>query len=58
MGMAVAAMMEALRSEKIETWFDLGLFIDRFREDRKVPAAEFSTCFQDFCDMLVDGGVA
>ena len=29
--------MHALRSEKIETWFDLGLYIDRIREDKNIP---------------------
>lgn len=32
-------MISDLRSEKVETWFDLGLLIDRLREDRPEPAS-------------------
>ena len=31
-------MLTALREEKVETWFDLGLFLDRLREERPAPA--------------------
>ena len=30
-------MLAALREEKIETWFDLGRFLDRLREEPYVP---------------------
>ena len=30
-------MLLALRAEKVDTWFDLGLLIDRVRENRDVP---------------------
>ena len=58
MGITVKKMMNTLRSEKIDTWFDLGLFIDRFKENRKTPSIEFAGSFEDFCKMLVDGGMA
>jgi hypothetical protein len=51
-------MMDALRSEAIHTWFDLGLFVDRFREQRRVPAAEFCGSTVDLLHMIADGGVA
>jgi hypothetical protein len=51
-------MMDALRSESIHTWFDLGLFIDRLKEHRKVPSAEFCGSFQGFRQMIADGGIA
>jgi glycosyltransferase involved in cell wall biosynthesis len=31
-------MLAALRDEIVETWFDLGLLLDRLREDRPTPA--------------------
>ncbi len=59
MGIAtISQMMTTLRSEQIGTWFDLGLFIDRFREDRPVPAVRFTGTFQDFREWLSDGSVA
>jgi len=57
-GVTVQEMMDALESEGIHTWFDLGLFIDRLKENRSVPAIEFSPSFEDFCQVIADGGVA
>ncbi|MCK4665202.1 hypothetical protein KAU33_00535, partial [Candidatus Dependentiae bacterium] len=34
----VEEMLSALKSEKIETWFDLGLYIDKLRENRDTPS--------------------
>ncbi len=51
-------MIEELRSEKINTWFDLGLFIDRFKENRSIPSLEFSNSFEDFLKNLADGAIA
>ncbi len=39
--MSIARLLEQLESEPIHTWFDLGLFIDRFRESRREPATRF-----------------
>ena len=58
MGGTVQEMMNALRAEKINTWFDLGLFIDRFKENRNLPSAEFCGSFEAFCQMITDGGMA
>jgi len=41
-------MMTALGAEVIETWFDLGLFIDRLREDRCNTRAWVQGSFGDF----------
>ncbi len=41
-------MLAALRDEKVETWFDLGLFLDRLREERPVPAREAPEKLEDF----------
>ncbi len=55
--MTVAEMLEYLRAQEIETWFDLGLFIDRFRENRKTPTAEFADFFEDFREAVRKGGI-
>ena len=41
-------MLAALGNEKVETWFDLGLFLDRLREERLVPAREAPEKLEDF----------
>ena len=56
--MTVRELMSALRAEEINTWFDLGLFIDRLKESRVVPSARFSGSFGDFMKSLADGGIA
>ena len=55
--MTVTRIMEELKSEKIDTWFDLGLFIDRFRENRKTPNAEFMGFYDDFRESIETGGI-
>ena len=57
--MAVSAkeMMQALRSAKVDTWFDLGLFIDHFKAHRRVPAAARADSFEVFQRQLAAGGV-
>ncbi len=56
--MNVRKMMSRLEFEKITTWFDLGLFIDRFKENREVPSVQFSGSFEQFLSHLSEGGVA
>ena len=41
------AMIEALRAEQIETWFDLGLMLDRLREERAAPGRVAPLEFDD-----------
>ncbi len=55
--MNVNAMMSILRAEEVKTWFDLGLFIDRFRENRSVPSAHFLGSYDDFARTVSTGGV-
>jgi len=50
--------MSILRDEAIRTWFDLGLFIDRFKENREQMAPHFSGSYDDFLKSLCDGGIA
>ena len=41
-------MLASLREEKVATWFDLGLFLDRLREDGPSPACRASADFSAF----------
>jgi hypothetical protein len=51
-------MMQTLGREKINTWFDLGLFIDWFKENSDIPATSFHGSYQDFKKSLSNGGIA
>lgn len=37
-----------LNNENIQTWFDLGLFLDKIKENRKVPQKRFLGTYDDF----------
>ncbi len=50
------SILEELRREKINTWFDLGLFIDRFRE--RPSTAAFKQNLNDFGKHVETGGIA
>ncbi len=56
--MTVNEMLSILKGEKIKTWFDLGIFIDRFREIKPLPAVKFNGTFKEFKKNIVDGGIA
>ena len=45
-----------LRKQEIQTWFDLGLFIDQFKE--RHSASAFKEDFMAFGDHLEAGGIA
>ncbi|MCP5060411.1 MAG: glycosyltransferase [bacterium] len=49
------ALLERLRAENIETWFDLGLMLDRLRDERAVPSASAPAGFSDFRRKLARG---
>ena len=52
-----AEMLSALAAESLETWFDLGLLIDRLREDREVPWPRARGDFEAF-KRDIAGGIA
>ena len=56
--MTVNQMMQSLRKEKINTWFDLGLFIDRFKENSDIPSTNFHGSYEDFKTSISNGGIA
>ncbi|NOZ81099.1 MAG: hypothetical protein GXP63_05490 [DPANN group archaeon] len=47
--------MNRLKSEKIATWFDLGLFIDRLRDRRTAPPIQFEGTFENFKKHIAKG---
>ena len=57
-GMSVDGLLKKLKDENIQTWFDLGLFIDRFKEESPVPSFVFSGRYDDFKKTIKTGGVA
>ncbi len=50
-----ASMLEELKNEQINTWFDLGIFIDRVRN--KKPTSQFAGDLNDFKNHIETGGV-
>lgn len=52
-----AEMMNSLRQEKIKTWFDLGLYLDKLKENNSVPTIEYNKDFNDFRNELKKGGI-
>ena len=46
--MSASRMMEEINREKIHTWFDLGLYIDRLKENNPIPTNEFHGSYDDF----------
>ena len=56
--MKVAELLAVLGKEKVETWFDLGLFLDRFREERDYPSIRLEGTYEEYKERLRTGGVA
>ena len=48
-------LISLINNAKINTWFDLGLFIDKFREDRKLPTTNFTGNYDDFIKHIANG---
>lgn len=56
--MKVDELISFLEEEKIETWFDLGLFLDRLREEQEYPSIQLSGLFDEFSEEIRKGGLA
>ena len=50
-------LLTLLRREKIVTWFDLGLYIDRFREQNELQERGKEQDFQHFTGNIRKGGL-
>ncbi|MEN8201734.1 MAG: phosphodiester glycosidase family protein [Bacteroidota bacterium] len=55
--MRLDELLTLLENEKINTWFDLGLFIDRFKEDHDYPSIRFDGSYEDFKEHVRKGGI-
>lgn len=49
--------IKALKKEKINTWFDLGLFLDRLRETNPVPVAQYQGEIDEYFNHLQGRGL-
>jgi glycosyltransferase involved in cell wall biosynthesis len=56
--MKLESILALLNAETIETWFDLGLFLDRFKEEQEYPAIQLVGSYDDFKERLRIGGIA
>ena len=51
-------LSQILNEQKINTWFDLGLFIDRFREEKDLNNQYFSGTYDEYKSLLSNSSVA
>lgn len=51
-------IIAALRKENIRTWFDLGLFLDRFKEKNECGIPLFEGSYEEFLKSVAGGGIA
>jgi len=56
--MKVAELLAVLRNEQIESWFDLGLFLDRIKEEQDYPSIRMEGSYDDLKEKFRTGGVA
>ena len=56
--MNVDKLLAFLHGEHINTWFDLGLFLDRFKEEQAYPSIQREGNYDDYKEELRTGGVA
>lgn len=51
-------LLSILKEEKIETWFDLGLFLDRIKQHRQPFSLKYRKSFKEFTRNLEQGTIA
>ncbi|MCD6202040.1 MAG: phosphodiester glycosidase family protein [Bacteroidales bacterium] len=56
--MKAKEVIEFLKNEEINTWFDLGLFLDRLKENNPVPVVAFNGELEEYFDYLQSRGIA
>lgn len=54
----IEKIINELESKNIKTWFDLGLFLDQVKENRKMPQKKFSGTYEDFKSYMCKGDIA
>ncbi len=55
--MKLDELLAFLQEKNIQTWFDLGLFIDRFREEKEYPSVRFNGSYDEFKEHVRKGGI-
>ena len=55
--MNIDQLMKLLYKEQINTWFDLGLFIDRFKEEKTLNRTSYKGTYSEFKNDLKKGGL-
>jgi len=55
--MSLDELLALLGNEHIDTWFDLGLLLDRFRENHEYPSVSFTGTYEDFKEHVRKGGI-
>ncbi len=55
--MKLDELLSKLNAETIDTWFDLGLFLDRLKEERDFPPMQLNGSFDDLKEELRCGGI-
>ena len=56
--MDVKQMINEINREKINTWFDLGLYLDKFKENKAIPTAEFNGTYNGFTNSFKSKAMA
>ena len=56
--MNVKDMMNVWNQEERNTWFDLGLFVDKFKENKPIPVVTYTVKYSDFIKEIQKGGIA
>jgi glycosyltransferase involved in cell wall biosynthesis len=51
-------LLAKLKGEAIKGWFDLGLFLDRCKEEQDHPHVSRQGSYEDFQEELIHGGIA
>ena len=55
--MKLDELLAFLKKKDIQTWFDLGLFMDQFREEKEYPPIRFTGSYDDFKEHVRKGGI-
>ena len=56
--MKLDELLTFLKGETIDTWFDLGLFLDKLKEEQPYPHIKLDGSYDDFKEELRTGGIA
>ncbi|MDY6799866.1 MAG: phosphodiester glycosidase family protein [Bacteroidota bacterium] len=54
----IKLLLKDLKKQNINTWFDLGLFLDRIKEDRDEEKFKFSENYKDFKEFMCNANMA